>query len=144
MPASLTFIHHPSEIKQPFALNSASDLLIALEPMARAALVQQGLAPLDTQAYLPTESQAAIIDKAAQLTAWLRANFDYRDEHGLSLGYQDTLVWSERLLLIHCLWALEILHQATVAHTPSLLQAALPKSNPQTSSWRLMNIILAN
>ena len=125
MSLTLTFIHHPSEIKRPFVFNSAEELIIALEPMARASLVQQGLTPLDTQAYLPTESQAAIIDKAAQLTAWLRANFDYRDEHGLSLSYQDTLVWSERLLLIHCLWALEILHQATRAHAPSLLQAAI-------------------
>lgn len=127
-PATLVFLEFPDEVDAYLrsARSSDSATLIALNPATQVYLKRLGYPFKSTLPYFPNEAHGNALRKSEELIAWVRNHLNFIDSHGVKAAYVERFVLLLRLVIHHCLWALEIMDRAVKEQDADALCAYLP------------------
>ena len=125
----VAFFEFPDEVdayrreKQFRDTGSTSTILISLNPQTHAHLRHLGHSPETSSSYFDSNSHAFALRKSKEISDWVWQRAQFQDNLGVSFAYTQSLVWYIRIFVHHCLWLIEIMHNATARHDAKGIQA---------------------
>ncbi len=128
---TLVLFEFPDEVDAYFRkmdlgrVSPTSTVLISLNPRTHAYLRGLGHAPETSLPYFDNDSHAHALRKSKEVSDWIRERVQFSDNLGVSFAYEQSFLWYIRVFVHHCLWLIEIMHNATARHKAKAIQACV-------------------
>lgn len=124
----IIFLSTISDVDEYIKYNKSSigskNLIIAMNPHARAYLKRKGIAAQDTLNFFTNDSHKKVLEKSEELINWLRNNSCFVNFLDIEAAFRDSFVYWMRLVIHYLLWTIEIVSNCVETHRPQVISGS--------------------